>query len=363
MYDPIIRELFPDRKSILSEQRFSSFDTDIPKDDSSKKIYVTAHDIAYAAAHDVTPAAAYAVASPFGNDPDSMKYNINYLQGDFDLSYTLSHYGKTFSPSSFVRKNFLYLQMLCSATFSKDHYTKRKDLPSYWLAQTFWGKGVLHYNQKAYELVPGDVVLLDCRLPHEYYAASDEGWGYRFLHFDGISMPAYYSQITSGQNVKFTFCENSRFEALFKEMLVINSGSELNRDIITNRIIIDMITEILCQCPQYQEAEMPPVIIDLCNYLQNSFREKLTLDQIAGEVNLSKYYMSREFKKYTGTTIFSYILDCRIALAQQLLRQSNMPIGEIAEYVGFEDHNSFYRFFQQRENLSPSAYRKYWNAF
>ena len=97
--------------------------------------------------------------------------------------------------------------------------------------------------------------------------------------------------------------------------------------------------------------------------LQNSFCEKLTLDQIAKEMKLSKYYMSREFKKSTGKTIFGYITDCRINLAQRLLRYSKMTINEISEHIGFEDHNSFYRAFQQRETMSPSAYRKYWESF
>lgn len=355
MYDPIIQDLFPDRKSILSQQVFSSSVSNSSKDYCPEKTYQSEGTYRSSGMYDATP--------PFWNSSDSSKYNLDYLKGDFDLSYMLSHYGDSFSPPSFIRKNFLHLQLLCSVTFSKTHYTKRKDLPSYLLAQTFWGKGALHYNQREYELVPGDVFLIDCRLLHEYYAASEEGWGYRFLHFDGTPMPAYYSQIASSQNVKFTFHEGSYFENLFREIFLTNSGSELNKDIITNRIITDMITEILCQCPQYQETEPPPVIMDLCNYLQNSFQQKLTLDQISREMKLSKYYMSREFKKYTGTTIFGYILDCRIALAQKLLRQSSMSINEIAEHVGFEDHNNFYRVFQQREKLSPSAYRKYWNTF
>ena len=73
--------------------------------------------------------------------------------------------------------------------------------------------------------------------------------------------------------------------------------------------------------------------------------------------------MSREFKKYTGKTIFNYITDLRISLAQRLLRYSNLSVNEIAENIGFEDHNGFYRAFMQREEMSPSAYRKYWKTF
>lgn len=337
MYDPIIQELFPHRQSIplgkiLSSSQPGSSENIIPFPDSEK-------------------------------NPDDFKYSLDYYKGDYDVSYTLTHYGDTFFPSMFARKNLLYLQLLYSASFTPSHYTKREELPSYLLAQTFWGKGVLRYRQKEYELYPDDLFLIDCRDLHEYFADSEEGWGYRFLHFDGTIMPGYYSQITAGQNVKFTFDKQSRFQDLFKEIFSVNYCSVQNKEILTNRILTDMITEVLCQCPQYQDQTLPKPIDNLCSYLQNTFREKLTLDQIAEEVGLSKFYMSREFKKYVGKTIFHYIIDCRIALAQRLLRYSDMTINEVAEYVGFEDHNGFYRAFTQREDMSPSAYRKYWDTF
>lgn len=333
MYDPIIQKLFPDRQSISLNQIFSS-------------------------AH-LGNGESELVDEAFKN----IKLNLDYCKGEFDLSHYMCHYYETFFPTSFAQKNILYLQMIFSSTFNKDHYTKRADLPSYLLAQTFWGKGKLLYEQKEYELLPDDVFLIDCRRPHEYWCDSEEGWGYRFIHFDGTSMPAYYSQINTRQNVKFCFDKDSHFQDLFKEIILANYGSKPNKEIISNRIITDMITEILCQCPQYQEAELPDMITDLCNFLQNTFRERLSLEEIAKNTGLSKFYLSREFKKHTGKTIFQYIIDCRIALAQRLLRYGDMPIHEIAEYVGFEDHNGFYRAFLQRECMSPSAYRKYWNTF
>lgn len=109
-------------------------------------------------------------------------------------------------------------------------------------------------------------------------------------------------------------CAYPHFQDLFKEILLVNYRSEPNKEIITNRILTDMITELLCQCPQYQDQILPKPIENICTFLQNTFREKLTLDQIA-------------------------------------------------EYIGFEDHNGFYRAFSQREDMSPSAYRKYWDTF
>lgn len=334
MRDPIIEELFPDRKSIPLNEIFSSSRPN--KEISGLSDFIRGGDLSHS--------------------PD-------YLKGDYDLSYSLSHYGQNFFPTLYSRRSLLHLQMICSVTFRKNHYTKRTDLSSFLMAQTFFGKGVLRYEGKEYILLPDDLFFIDCRKDHEYFATDENGWGYRFIHFDGPAMQDYFAPILSNRNVKFTFDKESRYQSLFKELLVTNYGSELNKEIITNRILTDMITEILCQLPQYQSAEYPKVISDLCAYLDNSFREKLTLDQIAVRCSLSKFYMSREFKKYVGKSIFSYIIDLRIDLAQRLLRYSDMSVNEISEQVGFEDHNGFYRAFRQREDMSPSEYRKYWRTF
>ena len=335
MYDPMIQKLFPNKRSIMMEQLFSTPDHnafDLPKMFEQ-------------------------------NETLWKRHNLDYLNAEYDLSHTCSHYGQNFFPSTFSRKALLYLQLLCSVTFSKTHYTIRKDLPSYLMAQTFWGKGILRYEGKEYELKPDDLFFIDCRKKHEYFAISAKGWGYRFFHFDGYTMAEYYKKIMESGNVRFTFPDNSHFQELFRELILINYGSDTNREVITNRILTDMITEIFCQLPQYKDFESPEFISELCDYLQNSFTRKLTLDEIASECNLSKYYMSREFKKYTGKTIFRYITDLRISLAQRLLRYSNLSINEIAENIGFDDHNGFYRAFMQREEMSPSSYRKYWKTF
>ncbi|MDB8711362.1 helix-turn-helix transcriptional regulator [Mediterraneibacter gnavus] len=335
MKDLIIQELFPSQQSIMIEHSFSSHDCN-----------------------------SFELLKAFDDNHKLWKrHNLDYLKADFDLSHTHTHYMQSFFPSTFSRKALLYLQLICSGTFSSKHYTIRKDLPSYLIAHTFWGKGILRYEGREYELNPNDLFFIDCRKKHEYFAVSPKGWGYRFIHFDGYSMAEYYKKILESENICFTFPNDSHLYRLFKDLILINHESDPNNEIISNRILTDMITEIFCQLPQYKESNSPKFIAELCDYLQNSFTKKLSLDDIAAECNLSKYYMCREFKKYTGKTIFNYITDLRISLAQRLLRYSNLSINEIAENIGFEDHNGFYRTFMQREEMSPSTYRKYWKTF
>lgn len=334
MYDPIIKELFPEEKPVC-----------FTLDGKTPQVPAGVQDGTYLIVErsDILDKSA-----------------IDCLNGKYDLTKTIAHYGESCFPSSNARHHFLYLQMLCSATFGSSHYTLRKDLPSYLMTQTFHGTGMLRYEEKEYLLEKDDVFLIDCRKEHEYRALSQGGWGYRFIHFDGGMMAGYYQQIMNGGNMKFHFDENSDFQNQFKKLFKLCRENEAHKEIIVNLTLTQMITEILCQLTQYQTQEIPGGIIKQCGYIREHCCGKLGLEDLAKEFRLSKFHMSREFKKYTGKTIYEYITECRIAVAQRLLRYSDMPVGEIAEYVGFEDHNGFYRTFRQKEEVSPSVYRKNW---
>lgn len=94
-------------------------------------------------------------------------------------------------------------------------------------------------------------------------------------------------------------------------------------------------------------------------YINAHLTEKLTLDMLARETGLNKYYLCHEFKKVTKYTLFSYINLCRCEKAAKLLLKSENTIEKISQACGFENASYFTRIFQKYYGVSPSAYRKY----
>ncbi len=88
-----------------------------------------------------------------------------------------------------------------------------------------------------------------------------------------------------------------------------------------------------------------------------NFLEKIDLEKMANEVQLSKYQFIRYFKKKTGITPASYILIHRINHAKSLLDQ-DMPIVQVALESGFYDHAQFCKFFKYYTNITPSDYKR-----
>ena len=65
----------------------------------------------------------------------------------------------------------------------------------------------------------------------------------------------------------------------------------------------------------------------------------------------------KEFKEYTGITIYQYLLIRRVLMAQEMIQQGMKP-KEAALHCGFQDYTSFYRAFKTRAGVSPEQYRK-----
>ena len=93
-------------------------------------------------------------------------------------------------------------------------------------------------------------------------------------------------------------------------------------------------------------------------YIKANFYKNLTVDKLAFEVGLSKYYFAREFKKVTGQTVVTYINMIRCEHAKKLLSQKNYTVGEICKMVGFENFSYFSKTFRSITGILPSDYRK-----
>ena len=93
-------------------------------------------------------------------------------------------------------------------------------------------------------------------------------------------------------------------------------------------------------------------------YIHEHFSEKITLDELAELEHISKSYLLRRFKQYTGMTIISYINHVRVETAKQLLIDSDCNVSEIAYQVGFESPKYFHRVFKSETGEPPAAFRK-----
>lgn len=102
-----------------------------------------------------------------------------------------------------------------------------------------------------------------------------------------------------------------------------------------------------------------PVLVQKARYfIKQHLYEKLTLENIASQIDCSVEHLARSFKKYHRKTIMTYITDERLVAAKELLLESNTKIKDIAESLGFCNVSHFCCIFKEREHMSPQQWRK-----
>lgn len=93
------------------------------------------------------------------------------------------------------------------------------------------------------------------------------------------------------------------------------------------------------------------------SYIEENYKEQLSLDELSKVAGLSSYHLCHLFKKATGRTLTEHIIQTRIDKAHNLFRSTNMNITEIALATGFSDPNYFSRIFKKHTGYAPKKAR------
>jgi len=94
------------------------------------------------------------------------------------------------------------------------------------------------------------------------------------------------------------------------------------------------------------------------DYISENYTQKISLDELANQYYLSKYYFCRTFKEITGYGISEYINIHRIQKAKRLLEETDLTVSDIAHNLGYESLTHFEKVFKTYMTLSPLKYRK-----
>lgn len=99
-------------------------------------------------------------------------------------------------------------------------------------------------------------------------------------------------------------------------------------------------------------------VVQALSYVRNHYAEKITGEQIAEELEISYGYFSHLFKKQIGISFVKYLNKYRMDKAEELLKNTNLKVYEIAEKVGIPEYIYFAQVFRNVKGVSPTDIRK-----
>lgn len=117
-------------------------------------------------------------------------------------------------------------------------------------------------------------------------------------------------------------------------------------------------------------ADLPPVrqekrsrINEIISYIHSHYYEDLKLECLAQQFYISPWYLCREFKRYTNSTLVNYINVTRIMNAQRSFMETDKNVTQISQEVGFSSLTHFNRVFKAVTGTTPSEYKRQFRTY
>lgn len=108
--------------------------------------------------------------------------------------------------------------------------------------------------------------------------------------------------------------------------------------------------------PETVSSDGETIVTRVIDHINRNLTCELSLDELAQQFFVSKYYLCHAFRRQTGVSVFTYINTKRIAMAQQLLANGE-PATAVASTVGYSTYSSFYRAFCKQTGHPPAHKR------
>lgn len=238
-------------------------------------------------------------------------------------------------------------------------FTERRNYHSFLILFTYSGQGSLVYQNKTYVLSEGDGFFINC-MDYHLYKVEGKSWDTAVLHLYGSLLPQLHAQYMSNGSALFHENITGKYQHYLEKLLYIYSYPHLHRDWQVSACIDNMLNHLLILSSQEagKRNDTPQNIQFLMKYMENNYAEHLTLDYLASFANMNKFYLSKEFKKYTGFSPNDYLISLRINQAKTLLKTSSLPASKIAHQVGIHDLNNFTNLFKKKTGMTPIQFRK-----
>jgi AraC family transcriptional regulator, arabinose operon regulatory protein len=268
------------------------------------------------------------------------------------------------TPSEFAKKALFYIQETGYLKSLKSHLSKRSNLPSYLFLTVLSGKGCFTYQGQLFQLQPYDCVLVDCMEVYTHQSDEIFPWELLWVHFNGQSAKEYYQYFTNTNSNIFHPTDPETYIRLINQLMEIAGEKGSSWEFTASKLITDLLTNcILARRLEVSQKRYNTITVKLDSvrdFLDKNYNDKLLLDDIASRFYISKYHLSREFKRVYGMTIVDYLTIKRINHAKEQLRFTNESIENIAAASGYPDASYFNKVFQKIETMTASEYRKKW---
>ena len=224
------------------------------------------------------------------------------------------------------------------------------------------GRGVLQANDKEYEVGPGHGFLVVPGQITTYRSDQADPWEYTWLEFDGLrAHESLHLAGVGGSQPIYTARSAAAGRRLQDEMLYIVNHSDASpiHLIAHGYLFLDQLVQSSANRQEGRERRLRDFYIkEALVFIDRNYQRDISIEEIAAVCGLNRSYFGKVFRDAVGESPQAYLLHYRMARAAQLLKETRLPIGEIAAQVNYPNQLHFSRAFKNVHGVSPREYRQ-----
>lgn len=245
---------------------------------------------------------------------------------------------------------------MCGTTYPNKNYAINRPISHLGCIEYIVsGKGHVTVNGKSFSPTAGDTYFLPPGVSHYYHSDKNDPWEKIWINLSGELVETLAKLYRIHDVYYFPSLDTSDL------LLKFQYYAEHPKDEHIREKCTALLTSLFCRMSgalYTPKIDRPSPVRRMLDYIDLHETDAIRIEQLADACEKSTSQAERLFRAEMGVPPYRYILNRKIELAKQLLRETAMSVREISTYLSFEDEFYFSGLFRRKVGMSPSEYRK-----
>lgn len=228
------------------------------------------------------------------------------------------------------------------------------------------GRGEFLVEELRFPVAIGDMVIINPNVQHTETAAYSSPMEYIVLGMEGGDFLLKDNE--DKRFLSFT-CSTDGGEilSLLRQMLEELQEKQVYHGVVARNLLENLTVRLLRHRSVQMEHQRPTKKSSrecafVKHYIDNHFKENITLDLLSELAHVNKYYLVHSFTNEVGVAPINYLIKKRIEDSRHMLLHTGYSISEISQILGFSSPSYFSQSFARLNGMSPREYRNRRNA-
>mgnify|MGYP003322813103 CR=1 FL=1 len=198
-----------------------------------------------------------------------------------------------------VKNTFFYVQDTGCLKKEDSAAFSQHEVDSFLIAAVIKGRGELFADGRKSSLTEGDCFFIDCNISHSLKSSDDEPMEIMWVHFNGSTSQQYFDYFIKQSEIIFRPQFFDKAVTAISKLIEICGQNENNSEIISSKLIVELLTIALTvgSSDGQFDSGLKQKLASVHAYIDDHFSEDLSLEKLSSQFYISKYYLTREYKK------------------------------------------------------------------